>query len=129
MGTTARLFESATFAVFWKAYPLKTHRVQALCAWGKLGDDPVVQALIMKDLETREWRVIDGRQVIPNPATYLNQRRWEDQTATVTLKPIGAALQQLKHAQNEAYNLTDEQRRANMAKLRAIADSIAVKSI
>ncbi len=132
-----RLFESASFAVFWKAYPLKTHRLEALTAWRKLGDDPTLHAAIMKDLETREWRVIDGRQVVPNPATYLNKRRWEDERNSSMGDSRGchsgradvrsrSALSTLRLAASEALALTPEQRAANIRKLRQIVESIKI---
>lgn len=70
------------FASFWSAYPKKTAKPAAEKAFkaakvnGHLAD-------ILKDIERRksgdDWQKENGKYV-PNPATYLNQRRWEDQT-------------------------------------------------
>jgi anti-sigma factor RsiW len=43
-------------------------------------------AVILADVERRknlpDWKK-DGGQFVPNPATYINGRRWEDSTAQV----------------------------------------------
>ena len=71
--------ESA-FARFWSAYPKKSAKPAAQKAFkaakvnGHLGD-------VLADIESRssgpDWAK-EGGKYIPNPATYLNQRRWED---------------------------------------------------
>ena len=46
-------------------------------------DDQTVDAMVkaLRYLKTtRQWTTNDG-QYIPMPATFLNQRRWEDDTA------------------------------------------------
>ncbi|NCA90988.1 MAG: hypothetical protein EOM92_19460 [Gammaproteobacteria bacterium] len=67
------------FDAFWGAYPAKKAKQDALKAWNKLrlppGDVDAIQADLPLRLATdRSWR--EG--YIPNPATYLNGRRWED---------------------------------------------------
>lgn len=69
--------------VFWPAYPRKINKLQARKAWKalKLADsDQKTLDSIMSGLERykhEEWR-LDEPQFIPHPATWLNQRRWED---------------------------------------------------
>ena len=78
------------FDDFWKAYPNKKVKTTAVRAWKKLKpDDTLVQAII-KDIERRkntEWKDKD-KQYIPHPATYLNQRRWEDEEDSGTAQPV-----------------------------------------
>ena len=70
------------FAEFWIAYPRKIGKGSAEKAWRKarLGK-PMLQT-ILKAIEraraTEQWRK-DGGQYIPHPATWLNERRWEDE--------------------------------------------------
>lgn len=78
--------DSPFFAEFWKAYPRKTSKQMAIKSWKKLGVDDSDSLLntIMADVRRRvngEWA---GKelQYVPHPSTYLNQRRWEDETAT-----------------------------------------------
>ena len=78
------------FDVFWKTYPRKVSKAAAIKVWSRLKPkDALVQAII-KDVERRkntEWKDKD-KQYIPYPATYLNQRRWEDEEDSGTVQPI-----------------------------------------
>jgi hypothetical protein len=65
--------KSAGFDEFWKAYPKKVGKGQALRAWRSVSDHA---AAIMADLTDRKW---PEPQFIPNPATYLNGQRWLDE--------------------------------------------------
>ena len=69
------------FPVFWESYPLKVKKPKALAAFRKLKPD---RALLDRMLEaigqqkqSRAWRKDNG-QFIPHPATWLNNRQWED---------------------------------------------------
>jgi hypothetical protein len=70
------------FESFWKIYPRKIGKGAALRAWSKLKEPKSTLALISDSLEwqikSEQW-TRDGGQFIPHPATYLNQRRWEDE--------------------------------------------------
>jgi len=67
------------FNLFWSAYPRKAGKPAALRAFRPVSthlDD------ILKDLKVR-FKHTD-KQFIPYPATYLNQRRWEDPLETTS---------------------------------------------
>jgi len=69
------------FDEFWQAYPKKVAKPEALKAWAKLKPDADTQASIQRAIAERsqgdtQWA---EPRFIPNPATYLNQRRWEDE--------------------------------------------------
>lgn len=71
------------FVEFWMEYPRKVSKQTALKAWRKLGvdDSEALTDTIIADVQRRvtgEWKGKD-MQYIPHPATYLNQRRWEDE--------------------------------------------------
>ena len=70
------------FAVFWSAYPRKDSKAKAKASWDKLKPDKALVSRIMAALEQHkrsdQW-TRDGGQYIPYPATWLNQRRWEDE--------------------------------------------------
>lgn len=74
--------ECELFRAFWLIYPRKTQKPQALKAWEKLKPSEDLADLILETiiarLEAGEWSA-DRKQFIPHPATYLNQRRWEDE--------------------------------------------------
>lgn len=66
------------FAEFWMAYPKKVGKGAAEAAWKK--HRPSLQTCldsIAAASRSDAWTK-DGGQFIPNPATWLNQKRWED---------------------------------------------------
>lgn len=71
------------FQKFWTAYPKKTAKTQAIKAWTKLSPDEALTETILSALErqkkTVQWTKESGRY-IPYPATWLNGRRWEDES-------------------------------------------------
>lgn len=70
------------FDAFWAAWPKKVNKQNALKAWKKLNPDVVLQEQMGKALEVQkkmpQWTKADG-QYIPDPAKWLNGRRWEDE--------------------------------------------------
>ena len=79
---------SAGFLRFWgdngTGYPRKVGKGAAWKSWHRLKCEPLAEAILahvagMKQSES--WQK-DGGQFIPFPATYLNQRRWEDPLPT-----------------------------------------------
>lgn len=70
------------FETFYKAYPKKKSKPQALKAWVKIRPDETLLNIMLTAIErqkqTFDWQKEDG-QFIPFPATWLNQRRWEDE--------------------------------------------------
>lgn len=74
------------FALFWDAYPKKVAKPAAVKAFkaAKInGHLPEVLKDIESKSESAEWKKEKG-QFIPYPATYLNERRWEDCTTTTS---------------------------------------------
>lgn len=69
------------FAEFWAAFPKKVGRDAALKAFEKRKPDADLLARMLAAIAAQatseQWRK-DGGQFIPNPATWLNQARWED---------------------------------------------------
>jgi hypothetical protein len=67
------------FEEFWQAYPKKVGKEAARKSWGKYKPNlELVLHTLEWQIESDQWRRNDG-QFIPNPATYLNQGRWQDQ--------------------------------------------------
>jgi hypothetical protein len=69
------------FDKFWKAYPRKVGRGKSLEAW-RIKKLAKWLPAILEDLDKRqelddEWH--SKNPFVPNPTTYLNQRRWEDE--------------------------------------------------
>ncbi len=65
------------FNDFWFIYPSKKSKSVALVSWLKI--DPALVPTIINDVKKRHAEDSSWiRGYIPNPSTYLNQKRWED---------------------------------------------------
>jgi len=97
---------SDDFLSFWKEYPNKTGKGKAYERWCKRSPpiDRVLQSLSWQKL-SRKW--IGG--FVPNPETYLNQKRWEDEP-------------------EEAASLPQKQRIQTIAEIRRANNDLAVKT-
>lgn len=77
------------FEEFWREYPKKIGKGAAERAWKKIQPDKKLIDEILSALravkQTDQWRRENG-QYIPNPSTWLNQRRWEDEVPTPALE-------------------------------------------
>lgn len=69
------------FDSFYQAYPKKIGKPAALKAFAKCKpDESLLQTMldaIERQSQSEQWQKNDG-QFIPNPATWLNQERWDD---------------------------------------------------
>lgn len=86
---------ASDFDAFWKAYPKKIGKKDALRAWKRAKDIPPIEEVIESvrvHAASDQWKK-DGGQFIPNPATWINQGRWEDYliTTVVSKHPQGHA--------------------------------------
>ena len=77
------------FDEFWKMYPKKVGKEDSKKSFSKLKVDDELFLAITDGLE--KWKssdswAKDGGQYIPNPATWLNGKRWEDEIPIVHKK-------------------------------------------
>lgn len=72
--------EKEEFENFWKIYPNKKGKAIAQKKFEKLKDSEIKEIMIAlpRHIQSDQWQKDDG-QFIPHPATWLNQRRWEDE--------------------------------------------------
>ncbi len=72
-----------SFDTFYKFYPRKVGRHAAQAAWKKLNPTKEIEAKIMFSVQawskSDQWQDL---QFVPHPATFLNQKRWEDEAPT-----------------------------------------------
>jgi len=71
------------FDVFWKQYPRKVAKPNALKSWLKIKPDDVV---LKKMLDAINQQQLPSKEIqfVPHPATWLNAKRWEDEVATTS---------------------------------------------
>ena len=79
------------FDAFWKEYPKKVKKPDAIKAWNKISsqvDPHTVIEGVLRWKKSDQW-TRDGGRFIPNPATWLNACQWEDevQETSNTTKP------------------------------------------
>lgn len=69
------------FYTFYAAYPVKKARAAAIKAWAKLtpAERPLCKPAIEAQLKAKHFLGGDGKNYVPHPATWLNERRWEDE--------------------------------------------------
>lgn len=74
------------FNEFWLAYPKKTGKDAALKAW-RLKRPRIDDVMYALSWQRKSWQWLrDNGQYIPNPATYINQGRWQDEPQTETME-------------------------------------------
>ena len=68
------------FMRFWYAYPKKVAKIAAQRAWARLRPGEREACLKRLPIMLRYWdRTETLKQFMPHPATFLNERRWEDE--------------------------------------------------
>jgi hypothetical protein len=77
-----RSLSSALFDRFWLVYPKKVAKDAARKAFTKRNPDAVLVdrmvAAVQQQAQSEQWQRDAGR-FIPNPSTWLNQARWQDE--------------------------------------------------
>lgn len=93
-----------SFDKFWKAYPKKVGKKEAKKAFDRAKKttdvDTMIQAVIAQK-GSSQWARDNGRY-IPNPATWLNQGRWDDELQA-EVKP------KLKNAPSMSHGYTEDE--------------------
>ena len=83
------------FERFWESYPKKQGKGAAENAWKKIKPSAELLEKMLETLEQAkrcvQWQK-EGGQYIPNPATWLNQKRWNDDYKSLSpaRKPLSA---------------------------------------
>ena len=88
---TERSTPLARFARFWSVYPKKIGKGAAAKVFARLKPSDDLLGVMLDALEvvarSEQWKR-DGGRYIPNPATWLNQRRWEDEPTVKRPDPV-----------------------------------------
>jgi hypothetical protein len=81
----------ANFDRFWSLYPKKVDKQGALRSFKKIDVDVEVLIKALENHKRSAQWTKDGGQFIPNPTTWLNQRRWETELPEDRTVPQGAS--------------------------------------
>ena len=80
------------FDAFWSLYPRKVGKGAAFKAWARIaptnGQCEAMCAAVRSQMRWDQWTKNNG-QFVPHPATWLNQRRWEDEGDGQRPRPDG----------------------------------------
>ena len=116
-GTSAK-GDDGLFDRFWSVYPRKEAKAKAKTAFEKIKPDEELLLKMIdaveKQKKTDQW-TRDGGQYIPHPATWLNQRRWEDEI------PVNAPVQRQQRVlpaqnfQQRDYTGVDDELKATLS--------------
>jgi hypothetical protein len=95
--TIPALIHRDDFETFWIAYPKKTGKGYALTCFLRALPKTTLEIMLDAIRKQRTWPqwIRDGGQFIPNPSTWLNQERWQDEapkirgSQSVTAKTVG----------------------------------------
>jgi len=90
-----------SFTLFWNKYPKKVAKIDAEKAWNKINPNNGTFQEIMTALEkfkkSEQW-IQENSAFIPYPASWLNGRRWEDETndkIETNTKPLNLSKEKL----------------------------------
>ena len=100
---TTNMQARAAFAAWWALYPKKIGRAPTEKAWLKnwpaILSDAEASEKLTAQIASEQWTKEDGKY-IPNPLTYINQRRWEDD-----IKSTGLTETEHQRTEREAMHL------------------------
>jgi hypothetical protein len=74
--------DGGDFDRFWASYPKRVGKHAARRAWQTHARTTPLETILTALAAQAEWLGREGGKFIPNPATWLNQRRWEDAPPT-----------------------------------------------
>jgi len=81
--------EHTNFNVFYSKYPKKVGRASAEKSFNKINpDENLLRSMLVSLMEQKksaQWNKDNG-EYIPNPSTWLNQKRWEDEITSIKSK-------------------------------------------
>lgn len=81
------------FDRFWQAYPRKVGKGAAQKAFSKIREPLDVLLAALEQQKYGDQWTRDGGRYIPNPATWLNQERWQDEVSPPSGAKLGQGVQ------------------------------------
>ena len=98
------------FAEFWEVYPRKVGKEAARKAWRRIKPTADHQSKILAKIKQAkncdQWKRDNG-QYIPNPATWLNQGRWDDEIPTNSTMRKNRTIGNMLYLRDDTYEDED----------------------
>jgi len=110
------------FRSFWSLYPRRIGKGAAFLSWKRSGCEGISEAVVKAVREQLPHLVREGGQFRPLPATWLNQRRWEDD-------PFGTSSEgtTARPTAPEPTPLTDEEHAEVQQQIRGVVKKLAAE--
>ena len=108
------------FRGFWSVYPRRIGKGAAFLSWKRSGCEAISEVVVQAVREQLPHLVREGGQFRPLPATWLNQRRWEDEPYNTTSEGTIA-----RPAVQEPTPLTDEEHAEVLGQIRGVVKGLA----
>src|SRR5262249_10775383 len=98
--------KEAAFKAFWEKWPKKKAKARAWKTWKKIpiAEYTPLMAGLAKWLESEQW----SRGIIPHPATWINEKRWQDEDIPTLGRANGTALASRDVLRQKRSTITDE---------------------
>ena len=114
------------FLIFYKAYPKKMNKKEALARWikAKLPDMEVILNALEQQKKTEQWQKDNGKY-IPYPSTWINQERWNDENREQQRNGLGG--NRIPEYKNDFPVATDAEREQRKKILKEIIEKIKTK--
>lgn len=112
------------FATFWRTYPRKVGKADALRRWSRLRPEDRRRALDAIEAHAMRWATTRTEtRFIPHPATWLSQGRWDDDLSTeaVPSRSAPAAVLHAAEMMRQAVEREQHPRRSGDLVARALA--------
>lgn len=90
------------FDAFWKAYPKKVAKDAARKAFNRRKPDEELLKTILKAVEQHKHSDTWSRGYVPNPATWINDARWQDEIVGKPAMTVAINKQEALEARNRA---------------------------
>ena len=131
------------FEDFWKSYPRKVNKAEAIQAWNKANIPSLefILKVIESQIKSDQWNEANGK-FIPYPSSWLNKERWNDELPTGgngngarSYRRPGASYAQTgrgddgirgpkEHIPEPAPVFSEEQRKENISRVQGIIGKI-----
>ena len=99
------------FSHFWAMYPRRTQKSNAVKRWANMPRKDRFAALKALSVQIERWRVQrTEQQYIPHPATWLYQRRWEDEIVVEKPENLSRAARTIQEMMKDANDRRPEDR-------------------
>ena len=113
-----------SFEAFWSVYPKRVGKGSAFLSWKRSGCESISEVVVKAVREQLPYLNREGGQYRPLPATWLNQKRWQDDPYNTKSAATSAPPSQPTSVM-DLPPLSEEQVAENVARMRDLMQGIS----